>query len=118
MGSAEASPPERDDLAPPALIAAGVAALAAGTFATLGRWMDIVSARSPNLAQLAQAAMSNDENVTTARYALRDEIIGLLRELSELAAFHAQKTAIAFDENTRPPGTEASVPTRLNRVKR
>ena len=118
MGSAEASPPERDDLAPPALIAAAVAALAAGTIATLGRWMEIVSARSPQLAQLAQEAMSNDENVTTARYALRDEMIGLLRELSELAAFHAQKTAIAFDENTRPPGTETSAPTRLNRVKR
>ena len=118
MGSAEASRPERDDLAPPALIAAGVAALAAGTFATLGRWMDIVSARSPKLAELAEEAMSNDENVTTARYALRDEIIGLLRELSELAAFHAQKTAIVFDENTRPPGTETSAPTRLNRVKR
>ena len=62
--------------------------------------------------------MSNDENGTTARYALRDEIIGLLRELSELAAFHAQKTAIDVDGNTRPPGTETSVPTRLNRVKR
>ena len=118
MGSAEASPPERDDLAPPALIAAGIAALASGTFATLGRWMDVVSARSPKLAQLAQEAVSNDENVMTARYALRDEIIGLLRELSELAASCAQKTAIAFDENTRPPGTETSAPTRLNRVKR
>jgi hypothetical protein len=100
------------------LIAAGVAALASGTFATLERWMDIVSARSPQLARLAQEAMSNDENATTARYALRDEIIGLLRELSELAAFQAQKTAIAFEENTRPPGTETSAPTRLNRVKR
>jgi hypothetical protein len=99
------------------LIAAGVTALAAGTFATLGSWMDIVSARSPKLARLAQDAMSNDENVTTARFALRDEIIGLLRELSELAAIHAQKTAIAFDENTRPPGTQTSAPTRLNRVK-
>ena len=118
MGSAEASPSERDDLSPPALIAAGLAALAAGTFAALGRGMDIVAARSPQLAQLAQEAMSNDENVATARYALRDEIIGLLRELSELAAFHAQKTALAFDESTRPPGTETSAPTRLNRVKR
>ena len=118
MGSAEASPPERDDLAPPELMAAGVAAFAAGTSAALERWTEILSARSPKLAQLAQEAMSNDENVTTARYALRDEIIGLLRELSELAAFQAQKTAIAFDESTRPPGTETSAPTRLNRVKR
>jgi hypothetical protein len=101
------------------LVATGSAVFAAGALRTAGRWIDLCTARSAALIELAQATRSSEPDAAQAQVVLRDEVVGLARELAE-ASWQETRTAMEhFDAYTRDDGADGDVaPTRLNRTKR
>ncbi len=120
MDQAEEPAPDQDeDLYAPWMLAAGSLVVAAGTLQTLGRWAGMLAERSAPLARLTRATMGDREGAERARFELRDEVLGLLRDMGDVASQETRRYVAEFERYT---GTELvdedRGPSRGHRVKR
>jgi hypothetical protein len=75
--------------------------------------------RIPSLARLALDASRNGPDADVAAFALRDELIGLVRDSSEASWRRLRRGVDELDALTRPRETDvAPTPRRRHRVKR
>ena len=106
--------PESD---PDALLRTGLMMGAATIFRAYTGCMELWSERAPGLAQLGEAARGSGGDAGRAAAQLRDELMAVARECSELTVREMQRGLEDLDDFTRPSEAPSEQSTRPYKAK-
>jgi hypothetical protein len=106
-----------DRLFLPRLLATGSMVLTTATFRTCLRSLKLCGEHSASLIRLTADYTSGSPSAPTSRQVLRDELLGLMRELAGVAWHESRRAIDELDLRTRSGCMTSEQPTRPHRVK-
>ena len=106
-----------DRLLLPRLLATGSMMLATATFRTCLRSLKLCGEHSVTLLRLTADDVAGSPSAPTSRQALRDEVLGLMRELASVSWCESRRAIDELDLRTRSGCTMSEQPARPYRVK-
>jgi hypothetical protein len=106
-----------DGLLLPRLLATGSLVLVTATFRTCMQSLRLCGERSVPLIRLTADYMSGSASAPTSRQILRDEVLGLVRELAGVSWRESRRAIDELDLRTRSGSTTSEQLTRPYRVK-
>jgi hypothetical protein len=106
-----------DRLLLPRLLAAGSIVLATATFRTCTRSLRLCGERSVPLIRLTADYMSGSASAPTSRQLLRDEVLGLARDLAGVSWHESRRAIDELDLRTRSGSRTSQQLARPYRVK-
>ena len=117
MEQAGGSTAPDDPLFVPRLMATTSYVLFASGLRTAGRWSELCVRRSQELTKLAIGSMAGEDGARVSQAQLRDEVLGLVREMAEVSWQEARRAIDQLDEQTRHALGSETGPARPYRVK-
>jgi hypothetical protein len=101
----------------PRLLVTGSMVLATATFRTCSRSLKLCGEHSVSLIRLTADYTSGSPSAPTSRQVLRDELLGLMREITSVSWHESRRAIDELDLRTRSGCTTSEKPTRPYRVK-